>query len=257
MADTDIRGRLLWYELLTRDTSAAARFYSAVVGWTLTPFDENAAASYSMWTRPDGKPVGGLLAIPEGMTFPPHWAMYVGVRSIEDTVVHVERRGGSAVTPIIDIPKVGRVRTLRDPQGAAFSVFEPSASQPPEAQPTLGDVSWLELMTTSPEAALAFYQEVFGWQSTGHMDMGEMGTYHMFGRSWPLGGMMATPAALSHVPPYWGLYFQVSDVRTAADRVRAAGGQVVNGPTEVPGGDMVINCVDPQGAAFSLHHRQV
>jgi hypothetical protein len=37
--------------------------------------------------------------------------------------------------------------------------------------------------------------------------------------------------------------------------VKANGGKILNGPMEVPGGDWVVNCMDPQGAAFSLHHR--
>ena len=44
----------------------------------------------------------------------------------------------------------------------------------------------------------------------------------------------------------------VSD-QSGMERVVAAGGQVVNGPMEVPGGDTVAQCVDPQGAAFALH----
>jgi predicted enzyme related to lactoylglutathione lyase len=35
--------------------------------------------------------------------------------------------------------------------------------------------------------------------------------------------------------------------------VKELGGTVLNGPMEVPGGDMVAQCLDPQGAAFALH----
>ena len=86
--------------------------------------------------------------------------------------------------------------------------------------------------------------------------MGEAGQYQMFGRAFPMGGMMNKPAAMAHVPPHWGLYFRVPDVNEGVARVQANGGQVLNGPMEVPGGDWVVNCMDPQGAAFSLHHRK-
>jgi predicted enzyme related to lactoylglutathione lyase len=36
----------------------------------------------------------------------------------------------------------------------------------------------------------------------------------------------------------------------------ANGGKILNGPMEVPGGDKVVNAMDPQGAAFSLHARR-
>jgi hypothetical protein len=55
------------------------------------------------------------------------------------------------------------------------------------------------------------------------------------------------------VPPNWGIYYRVSEINAAAERVTANGGQVLNGPMEVPGGDHIVNCLDPQGAAFSLH----
>src|SRR5215218_3992781 len=77
MTDTQVLGRPMWYELLTRDTKAAEKFYGAVVGWTVTPFD-GAGQPYGMWTRPDGVPMGGVMNIPPGMNFPPHWAMYIG-----------------------------------------------------------------------------------------------------------------------------------------------------------------------------------
>lgn len=66
--------------------------------------------------------------------------------------------------------------------------------------------------------------------------------------------MMKKPAEMAPVPPHWGLYFRVPDVHARAERVKANGGKILNGPMEVPGGDWVVNCMDPQGAFFSLHH---
>jgi predicted enzyme related to lactoylglutathione lyase len=103
---------------------------------------------------------------------------------------------------------------------------------------------------------LKFYTELFGWRPTESMDMGSMGKYHMFGRAFPMGGMMNKPPEMAQVPPNWGLYFKVDDVHAGAERVKANGGQVLNGPMEVPGGDWIVNCMDPQGAAFSLHHKK-
>ena len=88
------------------------------------------------------------------------------------------------------------------------------------------------------------------------MDMGPMGKYYMFGRAFPLGGMMNKPPEMAQAPPHWGLYFRVDDVAAGAERVKANGGQVLNGPMEVPGGDLIVNCMDAQGAAFSLHQKK-
>jgi predicted enzyme related to lactoylglutathione lyase len=255
MPDSSYAGRVLWYELLTTDMKAAERFYSTVVGWTVAPFD-GSPQPYDMWMRTGNVPVGGVMTIPEGMNFPPHWALYIGVQKLEDAVSQIERSGGSALSPVIDVPTVGRMRTMKDPQGAVFSVYEPASPPPqPESAPEVGDASWHELYTTDAEGALKFYTTLFGWRPTESMDMGPMGKYHMFGRTIPLGGMMNTPAEMAQMPPSWNIYFRVPDVHAAAARVKDNGGQVLNGPMEVPGGDWIISCMDPQGAAFSLHHK--
>jgi uncharacterized protein len=255
MADSSLLGRVLWYELMTTDMKAAETFYAAVVGWTVMPF-EGSPQPYDMWVRAGDVQIGGVMTIPEGMNFPPHWGMYVGVPKLEDAESHIERLGGSALSPVIDVPTVGRMRTMKDPQGAAFSIYEPASAPRPEAEPQLGDVSWHELYTTDAEAALKFYTELFGWRVTEAMDMGEMGKYHMFARTLPLGGMMNKPPEMAQVPPHWGFYVRVPDVHAGGERVKANGGQVLNGPMEVPGGDWIVNCMDPQGAAFSLHHKK-
>lgn len=255
MADSDFRGRMLWYEVLTTDMKAAEKFYTAVVGWTTAPF-EGSPTPYDMWRREGDVPVGGVMTIPEGMNFPPHWVMYVGVPKLEEAVSKIESLGGSTLSDLIDVPNVGRMRTMKDPQGAMFSVYEPaSPPEQPEAEPQIGDVSWHELYTTDADAALKFYSELFGWRETNSMDMGPMGKYHIFARTFDLGGIMNKSEQMAQVPPHWGLYFRVPDVNAGAERVKANGGQVLNGPMEVPGNQWVVNCMDPQGAAFSLHHK--
>jgi predicted enzyme related to lactoylglutathione lyase len=150
------------------------------------------------------------------------------------------------------------MQMLKDPQGAAFYVIQPEPrDNPPDRDPEVGEPSWLELMTTDAPAAMTFYQELFGWQPSQAMDMGDMGTYQMFNRgSRMIGGMMNKPAAMAQVPPHWAIYFRVPDIDAAAERVKANGGQILNGPMDVPGGDRVLNAMDPQGAAFSLHEKK-
>jgi uncharacterized protein len=255
MTDSPLLGRPLWYELLTTDVKAAESFYTNVVGWTVTPF-EGAQPPYDVWNAKDGG-IGGVMALPDGLNVPPHWAMYVGAPNLDDAVAHAERLGASALSPVIEIPDVGRIRTMRDPQGAMFSLFEPApAESSPEEEPGIGHASWHELYTTDAPAAMKFYADLFGWRETSTFDMGEMGTYYMFGRAFPLGGMMTIPAAMGQVPTHWNIYFHVPDVDAAAERVTANGGRVLNGPMDVPGGDRIVQGMDPQGAAFSLHQRK-
>jgi predicted enzyme related to lactoylglutathione lyase len=256
-AASSVLGRPLWFELMTSDKDAAEGFYKAVVGWTTTPF-KGSPEPYSMFQRNGEIPVGGVLKTPEGMNAPPFWAMYIGVPALEEGAKHIESLGGSQCSPVIDVPTVGRMQMMKDPQGAAFYIYEPlSDPKSPEGAPEVGDASWLELMTTDAEAALKFYNEVFGWQPSESMDMGPMGKYHMFNRPHGMiGGMMNKGPEMANVPPNWNIYFRVPDVDAAVARITANGGQVINGPMDVPGGDRILNALDPQGAAFSLHSKK-
>jgi predicted enzyme related to lactoylglutathione lyase len=257
VATTTLLGRPLWYELMTSDMKAAEAFYGTVVGWKTAPFD-GAGRPYTMFNRSADVPVGGVMTKPDEVKAPPFWAMYVGVPKLEEAASHIKRLGGSAHTEVIEVPDVGRMQMMTDPQGAAFYIYEPArAEQRPEAAPEVGEASWHELMTTDAPAAMKFYEEVFGWQPSEAMDMGPMGKYQMFNRPHGMiGGMMNKPPAMANVPPNWMIYFRVPDIQAAAERVTANGGKILNGPMEVPGGDWVLTAMDPQGAAFGLHTRK-
>ena len=84
------------------------------------------------------------------------------------------------------------------------------------------------------------------------MDMGETGIYHMFSRgAHPLGGIFNKPPEVPVAA--WVFYIRVPDCTAAVEKVKELGGRVLNGPMEVPGGDMVAQCMDPEGASFAVH----
>jgi uncharacterized protein len=250
-------GRLVWHELMTTDMAAAETFYKNVVGWTSAPF-EGSPNPYKVLRRGGGVEVAGLMRRPEGMNMPPFWAMYVGVPNLEEAVAHIKRLGGSELSPVIEVPDVGRLQMMKDPQGAAFYIIQPSPTgERPETEPEVGEASWHELMTTDAPAAMKFYNEAFGWQPSEALDMGPMGTYQMFNRPFGMiGGMMNNPPEMAQAPPHWMIYFRVPDINAATERIKANGGKILNGPMEVPGGDWIVTATDPQGAAFSLHAKK-
>ena len=256
-AVSTLLGRPVWYELMTTDPAAAEKFYKSVVGWSSAPF-EGSPDPYTVFKRSGDVQVAGLMKTPGDMEMPPFWSMYVAVPKLEEAVAHVKRLGGSEVSEVIEVPAVGRLQMLRDPQGAAFYIIQPAPREErTETAPEIGEASWHELTTTDAEAAMKFYSDVFGWQPSEVMDMGEMGKYRMFNRPvGMIGGMMNRPPQMAHVPPYWMIYFLVPDINAAVERVKANGGQILNGPMEVPGGDWIVNAMDPQGAMFSLHAKK-
>jgi predicted enzyme related to lactoylglutathione lyase len=191
-----------------------------------------------------------------GAGVPPHWMAYIGTPDVDGTVDRAKTLGASVLVEPMDIPNVGRFATLKDPQGAAFSVYTPGNEPQPETDPAVGQVSWHELATTDNRAAFAFYQNLFGWENQQEMDMGPMGTYLMYGRSGRMyGGIYNKPADMP-APPHWLLYMRVPDANTSVAQIKDLGGTLLNGPMEVPGGDLIAQFLDPQGAAFAIHSKK-
>ncbi len=250
-----IRGRFVWHELMTTDVAGAKAFYTKALGWGTQKFD--GPFDYTMWTLSEA-PIGGLMELPEKARqagVPPHWLASIGTPNVDETVARTSALGGKVLAPAFDIPNVGRYAVLADPQGAAFAVYTPSMEYPPEADANVGEVSWHELLTTDFEAGFRFYADLFGWEKTTAMDLGPMGTYQMYGRGGrEYGGMFNKPADMP-APPHWLLYVRVPDVNTSVEQIKALGGQILNGPMEVPGGDLIAQCLDPQGAAFAIHSK--
>ena len=200
--------------------------------------------------------VAGLMPFPEGAEAHgarPCWTGYIGVDDVDDCAARIKTAGGAVHRSPEDIPGIGRFAVVADPHGAGFIVFKGTSDQAPPAAPpgTPGHVGWHELQAGNLDAAFAFYSGLFGWTKADAMDMGPMGTYQLFAvGGTPVGGMMTkVPEAPS---AFWLYYFTVDALEAAMGRVKAGGGQVIHGPTQVPGGSWIAQCLDPQSAMFAL-----
>lgn len=251
-----LRGRFLWYQLMTPDPAAAQEFYTRLLGWGIEVW-EGGGAPYTMWTN-NGMPLGGMMHLPKEAVAAgarPHWMGYVGTPDVDATAARASELGATMMVPPSDIPEVGRFAVLNDPQGALLAIYKPGEwSNQPLRRARVGEVEWHELATSNPPAAIDFYGDLFGWEKIDSVDMGEMGFYHLFGLpgSFPIGGMFQKPAEMPG-PSMWLYYVRVADLHAALEQVRALGGQVLMGPHQVPDGDLIAQCLDPQGGAFALH----
>jgi hypothetical protein len=249
-------GRIDWYENLTTDLDGAIAFYAQLLGWTITIWGEG-PDPYRMWTN-RGTPLAGVLQLPDAarnMGAPPHWMMYVTVPDVDATVTQARQLGATAYVPPTEIAQVGRFAVLADPQDAPFAVIRPEQLQPErEGPPDVGGFSWHELAAKDHQKAFEFYHALFGWEKGELHDMGPMGTYQLFrraGASTDMGGMFNKPKDMAVAA--WQLYIRVDDLDSAVTKLGWLGGHVHQAPMEVPGGDRVVQCVDPCGAHFALH----
>jgi predicted enzyme related to lactoylglutathione lyase len=257
MADNTGRGRFVWHEMMSPDPKASTAFYQKLVGWSAQPWDQDPSYTFVLM---GARPIGGMMKLPDeakSMGTPPQWVCYIGTPDVDATARQAKELGGQVHKAPSDIPTIGRFAILGDPQGAIFTAFTPKQATPAEfPKPGIGDFSWHELVTTNWEAAWTFYQRLFGWEKTDAVDMGPMGTYQMFGwKDNMLGGMFNGPAG-NPVPPMWLPYILVPDAPGAVKTIEQLGGKVINGPMEVPGGDWIVQGLDPQGAMFALHSKK-
>jgi predicted enzyme related to lactoylglutathione lyase len=254
------QGGFIWYELMTPDPEGSKTFYDAVVGWTIGEEGPPEYNGYRMIGRSDGGHAGGVLPLTAEMQqhgARPTWLGYIHVPDVDEKVAAIEAAGGKTWMAAMDIPNVGRVALLSDPQGAPFYVMKPipPADDPnavsdvfsPDAEQRVG---WNELQTTDVDAARRFYGEQFGWDSGDFMDMGEMGQYRFFDHHGVRLG--AAFNANGGPPARWRFYLRVPSVAAAKAVIEQKGGTVHMGPMQVPTGDYVLVGSDPQGAEFAL-----
>lgn len=250
----------IWYELMTPDPAGAARFYGAVVGWTIAPERDPAAGDmdYRMIGRADGGNAGGVLALNADMIAGgarPGWLGYLHVADVDKAIDAIKADGGAVHMPATDLP-VGRIAMVSDPQGAPFYIMDPI---PPEgggesdvfSVDRAQHMRWNELATSDPDGAVAFYKKHFGWRQEGEMPMGELGAYRFIQRGdVGLGAMM--PLMEGYPVPVWNFYIGVDDIDRARDAVAANGGTITNEPMEIPGGEYAMNAIDPEGAPIGF-----
>jgi predicted enzyme related to lactoylglutathione lyase len=252
MASTS-NGQFVWHEHLAKDPKAAIAFYTQVVGWKTQPFAEG--GDYVMWVGSEG-PLGGVMKLPDEaakMGVPPNWMGHVQVADVDATAALAKKLGGKVHKEPTDIPTVGRFAILADPQGATISAFKPSHAMTLHDASKEGEFCWNELLTSDSAAAFEFYSALFGWKMLQEMDMGQMGTYRIYGiGDKTLGGMMTAPKGMT-MPPTWIFYTETPDLEAAMARATKNGAKVMNGPMDVPGGGRIAQLTDPQGGAFALH----
>src|SRR6185436_18381094 len=101
--------------------------------------------------------------------------------------------------------------------------------------------------------AMATYGELFGWYFDEPIDLGSHGSFYPF--RWEAGsaqvGVFGDIAGRPGVHPHWTFHYRVAALDAAIARVEAGGGSSL-GPIELPSGDRIAVCDDPQGAAFAL-----
>ncbi|HVS99550.1 MAG TPA: VOC family protein [Solirubrobacterales bacterium] len=245
-------GTPCWVELSgTPDVDASETFYRDLLGWEIPAQPNSAELGGYRRAKLNGRDVAGVAPKMQDDQ-PCVWATYVSVADADATLAEVREAGGTVIVEPLDVMGMGKMAVFTDPTGAVCGIWEPGTFVGAELVNEDGSFGWNELGTRDVPAAREFYGRVFGW-TVEEQEMPGMGTYHVWKDGEAVrGGMIdLTGMAPDEVPPHWLVYFTVPDADAAATTTKAAGGQLLNGPIDIPVGRIAM-LQDPQGAFFAV-----
>jgi uncharacterized protein len=124
-AQKSFHGTFCWNELMTRDIEGAKRFYRDTIGWSFEPMKMDWG---TYWIIKSGdQNVGGMfeLTSPEFDGVANAWMSYVAVDDVDARVAKAKKAGGKLMRPIFDVPDVGRIAILMQPDGAGVAWMTP------------------------------------------------------------------------------------------------------------------------------------
>jgi uncharacterized protein len=247
-------GDFIWYELVTTNARKAAEFYRSFLDWNVTNA-EGVEFEYLILSAGE-EDVAGMMNLPtaEDGSYQgsPGWLGYIGVDDVDESVERIVAAGGKVMLAPMDVPGVGRMAMMADPQGVPFYVMRGAVDDPSHAfdGQKVGHCNWNELTAEDPGAALEFYQDLFGWKKDETVPMGELGEYQLFNNGdAAIGGVMGR---MDESPAAWLYYFGVGPIDRAVEAAQEAGGRLLAGVHEVPGGGFIAVFQDPQGAYFGM-----
>lgn len=268
--DRYIPGVPCWIDTSQADPDAAADFYGGLFGWEFEDVMPPGSPGKYLIGRIGGGDVGAIGSQQEGSPPVPAWNTYVWVESAAETADRVRGAGGGVVVEPFDVGPSGRMAVFTDPEGAAFSVWQPGEHRGATVVNEHGSLNFNILNTRDLDAARAFYGAVFGWeliQADGTFwalpaygdfleartpgmreNMAEMGAPARFEEV--VAGAQAIPEDQPDTPPHWSVTFAVDDADAIAARATDLGGKVLVPPFDAPWVRMTV-LADPQGATFT------
>ena len=245
-------GKLIFVELVTPDLAAARQFYAGLFGWTFRdiPVGESQYAEAYL----DGHPVAGLFqrGIQAGEHRQPAWLNFFSVGDVDAAAKIALQNGAKVLVPPRTVPDLGREAIFADPQGAVFAILASSSGDPPDVLAEPGGWIWSSLMTRDPDAAVAIYKALFGFEI---FDLPtEEGARHLLlaTENYARASANTLPANLPNAHPHWLSYVRVVDAEASAAKVVTLGGRVLVEPRVDRHGGKVAVVSDPMGAPFGL-----
>lgn len=253
-------GHFCWVDFATLNPEETKTFFQHIFAWKYNDQQMPDGSVYTMISTPSGGDVGGLYQMPDEMKaagVPPHINNYIAVECVDETVKSAQELGATIKAAPFDVFDYGRMAVLSDPTGAVFSLWQiqegsPDCESKAASRDEPGMFCWQELLTSDVDQASSFYTALFGWELA-EMDMGSMDYTIIKNQGDDIGGMMALPAEMQNIPPYWSTYFTVADLDETITVVKKNNGHVIVDPQEIPQAGRFAVCQTPDQIVFCLY----
>jgi predicted enzyme related to lactoylglutathione lyase len=235
---------------MTSDTDRSREFYCELFGWAAEEPTEE-FGGYFNFTK-DGVRIAGCIASEVGAGAPDIWSVYLATDDAGKTVEAAAANGGQIHVQAMAVADLGAMAVVGDPGGATIGIWQPGQHKGFGIFGEAGTPSWFELHTRDYESAVAFYRNVFRWDTHVVSDTAEL-RYTTLAHDdvWLAGIADATAFLPEGVPAHWSVYFGVEDADAALARIGDLGGSTLRPAEDTPYGRLAT-AVDPTGAQFKL-----
>lgn len=247
--DTAPKGAPCWIELSTSDPDAATAFYCELFGWTA----ELTGPEYGGYVNlsKGGVRVAGCMPNDGRQNRNDTWTIYLAAKDATATCAAARGAGGQVHLEAMPVMELGTMALVADPSGAAIGVWQPGTHQGFGLLDEVGSPAWFELLSKDYDRSVAFYVDVFGWDTEVMSDRPEF-RYTTLGRGDDqLAGVMDATVFPEEMPSHWSMYIRMEDTDATCARAAELGGTVVSPPHDTPYGRLAV-IADPDGANFKV-----
>ena len=240
-------GEPTWIDLMTPDVEAAKQFYRQIFGWDY--LDTGADFGHYNMAMRQGRNAAGIGPMPPNMPMPSAWTIYFSSDDAAADVARAKALGAHVIAEPMVIGDSGVMAVLADPTGAVFGLWQAASHIGAAVENEHGGMTWSDVQTNDPAAAVAFYSKLFNLEV---QPMEDTTDYQLLQRDMHMVcGVAQMDASMQGVPSHWMGYFTVDHCEGTVERAVAAGGKLVAPAFDMPYGRMAV-LSDPAGAVFNI-----